>query len=164
MAFDTFLKVEGVDGESTDEKHPKWIEIISFSHGFNQPPSATVSSSGGASSGRVNMQDFSVVKRFDSASTKLYEACCTGKHFPTVKVEFCRADGTSKMKYMEIKMSQVMVSSVRPGGTSGDDVPLEEVAFNFGKIEWTYIPQDRKTGAGQGNIAAGWDLQLNKKI
>jgi type VI secretion system secreted protein Hcp len=165
MAFDAFVKVEGVDGESQDDKHKKWIEVLSFSHGMSQPPSAVVSSAGGAGSGRVNIQDFSIVKHIDSASPKLYEACCTGKHFPSVKMELCRAGG-DKLKYMEIKMSQVMVSSVRPGGSSGsgDEVPLEEVAFNFGKIEWTYVPQARGTGAGAGNIAAGWDLMLNKKV
>ena len=43
----------------------------------------------------------------------------------------------------------------------GDEVPLEEVAFNFGKINWTYTQQDRKTGAGMGNVSAFWDLTKN---
>ena len=167
MAFDAFLKIDGVDGESTDEKHPKWIEVLSYSHGMNQPPSSTRSSTGSASSGRVNMQDLSVVKHLDSATPKLSVACCTGQHFPNVKLEIWRAtqDG-GKVKYMEYKMNNVLVSSVRPGGSSqgGDDVPLEEVGFNFGKIEWTYTHTDRKTGAGAGNISGGWDLELNKKI
>ena len=30
MAFDAFLKIEGIDGESTDDKHQKWIEILSY--------------------------------------------------------------------------------------------------------------------------------------
>lgn len=165
MAFDAFLKVEGIDGESNDAKHVKWIEILSYSHGLSQPPSATVSSSGGAGSGRVNMQDFSIVKHLDSASVKLAEACCTGKHIPKVSLEICRAGG-DKLKYMEYKMSTVMVSGVRPGGSAkgGDEVPLEEVSFNFGKIEWGYVPQDRKTGAGAGNLTAGWDLMKNVKV
>jgi type VI secretion system secreted protein Hcp len=165
MAFDAFLKIDGIPGESKDEKHPDWIEILSYSHGVSQPPSATVSSAGGAGSGRVNMQDFSVVKHIDKASAKVAEACCTGKHIPTVVLEICRAGG-DKLKYMEYKLATVMVSSVRPGGTAhgGDEVPLEEVSFNFGKIEWTYTQQDRKTGAAAGNVSAGWDLQKNVKI
>jgi type VI secretion system secreted protein Hcp len=165
MAFDCFLKIDGIDGESTDGAHAKWIEILSFSHGMSQPPSSVVSSSGGAGSGRVTMQDFSVVKHLDSASPKLALACCTGQHIPSVKIEVCRAGG-DKVKYMEYKMSTVMVSSVRPGGSAhaGDEVPLEEVAFNFGKIEWTYTHQDRGTGGGSGNISGGWDLQKNLKI
>ena len=31
-----FLKIEGVPGESTDEGHADWIEVMSFSHGVSQ--------------------------------------------------------------------------------------------------------------------------------
>jgi type VI secretion system secreted protein Hcp len=165
MAFDCFLKIDGVPGESTDAKHADWIELLSFSHGMSQTASSVVSSAGGATGGRVNMQDFSVVKHLDKASPKLAELCCTGKHIPTIKIELCRAGG-DKLKYMEYKLTNSIVSSVRPGGASqgGDEVPLEEVNFNFGKIEWTYIKQKRADGAGGGQVAAGWDLEKNAKV
>ncbi|RPI28009.1 MAG: type VI secretion system tube protein Hcp [Acidobacteria bacterium] len=163
MGFDAFLEIEGVKGESTDDKHKGWIEIQSFSHGMSQPISSTVSSSGGAAAGRVNMQDFSVVKFLDSASPELAKLCCTGRHVPKVTVELWRAGG-EKVKYMEYLMENVMVSSVRPGGTSngGEDLPLEEVSFNFGKMEWKYYPQDRAKGSASGHVGFKWDLQANK--
>ena len=37
MAFDAFLKVDGIPGESTDDKHKDWIEVLSFNHGVSQP-------------------------------------------------------------------------------------------------------------------------------
>jgi type VI secretion system secreted protein Hcp len=164
MAFDCFLKIDGIDGESTDAAHKNWIELVSFTHGMSQTASSVVSSSGGGTSGRVNMQDFSVVKHFDSATPKLAEACCTGKHFPTIQMDICRAGG-DKLKYMEYKLTESIVSSVRPGGSAqgGDEVPLEEVSFNFGKIEWTYTHQKRADGSGGGVVASGWDLRTNVK-
>jgi hypothetical protein len=30
MAFDTFLKIDGIPGESTDDKHKDWMEISLF--------------------------------------------------------------------------------------------------------------------------------------
>lgn len=36
MASDFFVKIEGIDGESSDKAHSKWIEVISFSHGAMQ--------------------------------------------------------------------------------------------------------------------------------
>ena len=27
MAFDAFIKIDGIPGESTDEKHKEWIEV-----------------------------------------------------------------------------------------------------------------------------------------
>jgi type VI secretion system secreted protein Hcp len=67
---------------------------------------------------------------------------------------------------MEYKMSDCIVSSVRPGGSSqgGETLPLEEVSFNYGKIEWTYTQQKRTDGSGGGNVAAGWDLEKNAKL
>jgi bacteriocin-like protein len=32
-AYDAFLKIDGIPGESTDDKHKDWIEILSFNHG-----------------------------------------------------------------------------------------------------------------------------------
>ena len=34
MAFDAFLKIDGIPGESTDDKHKDWIEILSFDFGM----------------------------------------------------------------------------------------------------------------------------------
>ncbi len=49
MAFDAFLKLDGIPGESTDDKHKDWIELLSYNWGATQMGSATASSSGGAS-------------------------------------------------------------------------------------------------------------------
>lgn len=161
MAFDAFLKIDGIPGESTDDKHKDWIEITSFSHSLEQPASATASSAGGATAERVNHSTFNFTHLLDKASPKLYEACCTGKHIKEVTLELCRAGG-DKMKYMEIKMEQVIVSSVAPSGAAGQDFPSEAVRLSYGKIKWTYTQQKRADGAGGGNVSAGWDLTTNK--
>jgi len=167
--FDAFLKITGPDvkGESKDEAHKEWIEVLSFSHGISQPASTTRSSSGGAGSGRANVQDFSVVKHLDQASPVLFQACCTGQHFAKVVFHLRRAgtgaDKGSKDPYMVYTMTDAIVSSVRPGGTAhgGDDVPLEELSLNFGTIKWEYKVQDRKTGALGGTAMGSWNLEKN---
>jgi type VI secretion system secreted protein Hcp len=161
MAFDTFLKIDGIPGESTDSKHKDWIELLSFSHGLHQPASATASSAGGATAERVNHQDFNITKMLDKASPKIYEGCCTGKHLKDVTIEMCRAGG-DKMKYMEIKLENVIISSVSTSGSSGGEFPSESISFNYGKIKWNYIQQKRADGSGGGNVPAGWSLEENK--
>lgn len=165
MAFDAFMKIEGIPGESTDDKHKEWIEILSYSYGVTQPASASASTAGGASAERCDHQDFSIVKALDKATPKLFEACCTGQHIKEIKLELCRAGG-DKVKYMEYKLTNVIVSSVRPSGSAqgGESLPLEEVTLNYGKIELTYTQQKREDGSGGGNVSAGWDLQTNKKV
>lgn len=163
MAFDAFLKIDGIPGESTDDKHKDWIEVLSFSHGLSQPTSGSVSSGGGRTSERCEHAPYSIVKALDKASPKIALSCCNGNHISEIKIELCRAGG-DKQKYMEYKMSDVIVSSVRPGGSSqgGETLPLEEVAFSYGKIEWTYTETDHKTGKPKGNVASNWDLHANK--
>jgi type VI secretion system secreted protein Hcp len=165
MAFDAFLNVDGIPGESTDDAHADWIEVLSYSTGVSQTASGSASSGGGASSERADFQDFSIVKGLDKASPKLSVACADGTHISEVVLELCRAGG-EKLKYMEYKLTDCIVSSCRPGGSSGgaETLPLEEVSFNYGKIEWTYTQQKRADGSGGGNVAAGWDLEKNVKV
>jgi len=163
MAFDSFIKIDGIPGESLDDKHKDWIEVLSFQFGMNQPASATASSVGGGTSERVNVHDFTFTKQMDKASPKLYELCCSGKHIANIAVEMCRAGG-DKVKYMDVKMEQVVISSVVPVGAAqnADGFPEETVTLNFGKVKWTYTQQKRADGTGGGNVTGGWDLTANK--
>jgi type VI secretion system secreted protein Hcp len=160
MAFDAYLKIDGIPGESTDDKHKDWIEVLSFSWGVSQPASRTASSAGGASHERADFQDFSVVKLLDKASPKLALQCANGKHIKAVTCELCRSGG-DKLKYMEYKMTDCIISSVSVGGGGGGE-PTESLAINYGKIEWTYTQQKRADGSGGGQVAANWDLTTNK--
>ncbi len=162
MAFDAFLKIDTIPGESTDDKHKDWIEILSYSWGVSQPATGSRSTGGARSAERVNVQDFSIVHSIDKASPKLFLSCCKGEHIKGVTVELCRATG-DKQKYMEYKLTDVLVSSVRPGGSSkgGETLPLEEVSFNYGKLEITYTQTDT-TGKPKGDVKANWDLVQNK--
>jgi type VI secretion system secreted protein Hcp len=162
MPADMFLKIEGIDGESSDDAHSDWIEVLSYSHGVSQQASATASSSGGGTVQRADFQDLSIVKELDKASPKLSLKCAAGEHIPTIKLELCRSGG-DKLIYMEYELSEVIVSSISVGG-GGGGVPTESVTFNYSKIKWNYIQQKRADGAGGGNIPASWSLALNKEV
>ena len=162
MAFDTFMKISTIPGESTDDKHKDWIELLSFNIGVSQPATGSASSGGARSAERCEHQDFNCVKSVDKATPKLFHACCIGEHIGNVDVEVCRNTGT-KQKYLEFKMYDVLVSSVSPGGSSkGETLPLESLSLNYGKIEWIYTETDHKTGKPMGDVKGGWDLIANK--
>ena len=65
---------------------------------------------------------------------------------------------------MKYDMTDVIVTSCRPGGSAqgGEALPLEEVSFNYGKIEWKYIQTDHRTGGPGGAVPAHWDVVTNK--
>jgi type VI secretion system secreted protein Hcp len=166
MASDMFLKVDGIDGESSDDKHPGEIEVLSYSWGVKQQRSGSASSAGSLSTGRADFSDFSIVKAIDKASPTLALACADGTHLKSVKLELCRAGG-DKQPYMEYKFSDVIITSFRPGGNNNGDtetLPLEEVSFAYGKAEWKYTQTKVQGGKGSGNVAGGWDLTKNAKL
>ena len=56
MAFDTYIKIDTVDGEATQAKHEKWIEIYSFSWGASNPTTVGSGSGGLAGGQGVGLQ------------------------------------------------------------------------------------------------------------
>jgi len=77
-SVDYFLKLDGIQGESTDSKHKNEIDIESWSWSQNNDGSHAYGGGGGA--GKVNMHDFSFSMKHNKASPKLFLACATGDH------------------------------------------------------------------------------------
>ena len=163
MAQDDFIQIEGVDGESTDDKHKNWIELMSYNWGVSQMASAVASSSGGGTSQRADFQDFAFTKLIDKASPMLFLKCASGAHIPKVTVELCRAGGDEKVVYMKYTMTNVIISSYSVGGGGGGE-GTESITLNYGKKEVEYVQQKRADGAGGGTVSAGWNLETNKKV
>lgn len=163
MAFDAYLKIEGLDGESTSKGMEKQIEIESFTWGVSN--SATVGSqAGGLSGGKANIGAFTVTKGVDKASPNLMLAACDGSHFKSATVTFRKATGSSGQKPFEIlKFTECMVSSYQmSGATGGDDTPRESVSFEFAKVEMEYYTQ-KSDGSTSKAGNTGWDRIKNAK-
>ena len=158
---DYFLKIDGVDGESTDDKHKGEIEIASWSMGATN--AGSFSSGGGGGTGKVSMNNFNIVKKTDKASAKLFTACCTGEHLKQATL-VCRKAGGEQQEFLTIILTSVLVSSYQTSGSSGSDViPMEQVSMDFGKIEYKYKEQ-KPDGSLGGEVVGGWDVTTNKKV
>ena len=158
---DYFLKIDGVDGESTDDKHKGEIEIASWSMGATN--AGSFSSGGGGGTGKVSMGNFNIVKKTDKASAKLFTACCTGEHLKQATL-VCRKAGGEQQEFLTIILTSVLVSSYQTSGSSGSDViPMEQVSMDFGKIEYKYKEQ-KPDGSLGGEVVGGWDVTTNKKV
>lgn len=159
-AVDYFLKLQGIDGESTDAKHAGEIEVLSWSFGATQAGSFGAGSGGGA--GKVQMQDFHFVMKINKASPKLMLACATGEHIKSAKLT-CRKAGGDQQEYMSMTLSDALVSSYQTGGSAGDAIPTDQFSLNFSKIEYEYKPQ-KQDGTLDSPVKTGYDLKANKKI
>jgi type VI secretion system secreted protein Hcp len=161
MAVDFFLKIEGIEGESQDEKHKGEIDIESWSWGEAQAASAG-RGAGGGGAGKVSMQDFAFVMRANKASPKLMLSCATGDHIKEAKLT-CRKAGGEQQEYMTVRLEDVVVSSYTTSGSAGDGVPFDQFAMNFAKIEFEYKPQ-KPDGSLDSPVKTGYDLLKNKKV
>ena len=159
-SVDFFLKIDGIAGESTDDKHKGEIELESWSFGATN--SSSFSSGGGAGVGKVKVNEFKFKKKVDKASANLFTYCCTGEH-PKTATLVCRKAGKDQQEFLKIELSPVYISSYDVDGSSGDEVPMEDVALSFGKIKFEYKPQ-KPDGTLDAPIAGGWDITMNKKV
>ena len=158
---DYFLKIEGVDGESTDDKHKGEIEILSYSLGGTNAGSGAAG--GGSGQGKVDLHDFSFVKKVDKSSAKLFAAMCSGHHYGTATLT-CRRAGKEQQEYLTVALSQVFVSSFTQLGNDADEtIPSDSVTLNFVKIEVKYKEQ-KEDGSLGGEVIGGWDGKANKVI
>lgn len=160
MAIDMFLKLGDIKGESQDKTHAGEIDVLSWSWGMSQ--SGTTNTGGGASAGKVSVQDIAVTTFFDAATPAVMLACCNGKHFKEAKLTVCKA-GTTPLEYIKVTMKNVLVSSVSTGGSIGEDRLTENITLNFAeyKVEYTLQKADGSAGAV---IGAGWNIAKNVKV
>jgi type VI secretion system secreted protein Hcp len=158
---DCFLKVEGVEGESTDAKHKGEIDLESWNWGESQTGSHSAGGGGGA--GKVVMQDLHFMMKVSKASPKLMLACATGEHFKKA-VLTCRKAGKDQQEYYKVTLTDLLVSSYQTGGTSsGDGVPTDQISLNFSRIEFEYKEQ-KPDGSVGSPVKAGYDLKAMKKV
>jgi len=156
---DYFLKIDGIDGESTDNKHKNEIDVLSWSWGETQ--SGTMAGGGGGGAGKVAMQDFHFVMKVNKASPKLLQACACGEHIKKA-VLICRKAGKDQQEYLKITLSDLIVSSYQTGGSSGSDIlPTDQISLNYSKIEVEYKEQ-KADGTLGGAVKGGWNLKENK--
>jgi|SRR5581483_11722788 len=139
MAFDAFLKIDGIEGESSDKVHSKEIEVLSWSWGADNH-----SATGGGGAGQPAQGSlFEFTHRLDKASPQLMLACAAGTPANGAQLSVRRTVNDKVVEYLYIKMTNVIVSSFQQSGHGSSDTPTESVSLAFAKIEMDYYPVSR---------------------
>ena len=162
MSSDNYMKINDIPGESTAPGHEGSIEILSYSLGTAM---STIerSTSGSPTHGAPHGQDVVVSKTADAASPLMYAFCCQGKNLKDVIISVNRTDGAGgQVEYLQIKMTDTIISSFQHGGANGGGVPTDTVSLNYGTIEVTYTKTTSADPGGQGNVQGGWNYVTNQ--
>jgi type VI secretion system secreted protein Hcp len=131
-AVDMFLKIPGIDGESTDEKHKSEIDVLAWSWGGSTGPGKSVC-----------VQDLSLTKYVDAASPGLIMNNVMGQVIPTATL-VVRKGGEAQLEYLTLTLKNVTVSAYSTGGSGGEDRLTESVTLRFQTLEGKYQKQDAK--------------------
>ena len=156
-----FIKIEGIKGESTDDKHKDEIDVLSWSWGLEQSGAIHPGPGGGGGAGKVSVHGLSITKRTDAATPKLMLTCANGRRIKEALLTV-RKPGGNQLEFVRIKMNDVLVSSVSDS-VSGDDSITENVALNFSKVEVDYVRQKPDGSTGE-TIQFKWDFSANKPV
>ncbi|EHR70515.1 hemolysin-coregulated protein (uncharacterized) [Burkholderiales bacterium JOSHI_001] len=160
MAVDFFLKIDGIPGESKDDKHKGEIDVLAFSWGLTQHGIGHVG--GGSGAGKVQFQDLSFTHYVDKATTDLMFSCASGKHIKTATL-IARKAGGKPLEYIKIVMNDILVSSVSTGGSGGEERQTENVTLNFAEVKVDYVEQ-KADGSGEAAKNMGWSVLKNAKV
>lgn len=153
-ALKAYLKVGEISGDSSDEIHYQWSEILSYDISVQNtgwPPGAHGTSA-------PTFSDMYVTKLSDSASPYYLKGVWLGQQFEEARLEV--ADPTTGYLSVAWLFQDVILSAYN---TVFDEQLLELVAIDFGRVRYSYYP-DPMSGAIEfdfdRNTNAPWDTAV----
>jgi type VI secretion system secreted protein Hcp len=156
-----FLKVDGIPGESTDDRHRNEIDVTSWSFGVtNAAPGR--GGGGGTGTGRPAFDELHVDARINSATPLLFKACASGQHIRTAVLTGERVTGAAGSEFLTYALEDVTIRGVEHADTV-DAAPTDRVALGYGRIRISYRPQNPDGSLGAA-VTAGWDVRANHSL
>ena len=158
MEVSIFLKLDGIEGESTDEGHQNEIKLTSFSFtAFNS--SSYNNASKTVSKGQANMGDIAGTMEVDKTSVSLFKACASGKVIPKGVISFQSNVGDDKkIDFLKYELDNVVVNTYNFSASSMAD---ESFSLTYAKIKQIYDQRDEK-GTSKGKVEGFFDVLQNK--
>ena len=153
-----FAKYEGIDGESDDANHGKWIDVLSIDWGAHKPGGGMTGQS--RRRGAAVVEDLSLTMEYEKASPKLQEKCLKGEVIPKLEIETTATYGGARATYLRFELKNVMVTSYQMHASVNDDVgpPTVVIGNNFEEVKVTYTEYDRE-GSSKGNVETEFKVE-----
>ena len=152
-----FAKYDGVDGESKDQNHDKWVDVLSIDWGAHKPGGGMTGQS--RRRGAAVVDDLTLTIEYEKASPKLQEKCLKGEVIPKLEIEQTASYGGARATYLKFELKNVMVTSFQVNASGNDQTPPTVVlSNNFEEIKVTYTEFDDE-GASKGNVETEFKVE-----
>lgn len=154
MSTSTFIKFDGIDGESTHKDHKGEIEVLSWDWGLTATPGTP---GGGSGTGKATPKELRIVHRYDKASPLLSKNAASGRSMARAVLS-ARKSGEGQKDFFKVTMKEVFITSVSVSAAAPDVEAVEEVAMSYRAIEFAYSPQNSKGSLG-APVQFKWDIK-----
>ena len=153
-----FAKYEGIDGESKDSNHDKWIDVLSVDWGVHKPGGGATGQS--RRRGAAVVEDMTLTIEYEKAAPKLQEKCLKGGIIPKLEVECTATYGGARETYLKYELKNVMVTAVQVNASGNDEAgpPTVVMQNNFEEIKVTYTEFDDE-GSSKGNVETEFKVE-----
>ena len=149
-----FLLLDQIPGDSVDDEHAKWIDVLSYSFGASN--SSTLTGSGWSSS-KPSVQQLHLTTFQGSQSPLLFLRTMNGKHLASALLQGVTG-GESPSRFVEIELKDVLVASYGVGG-SGGNPSNDQFSLAFGSIRYSIYLQS-PDGSEQA-ITSTWNVRTS---
>ena len=153
MAVDYFLDIDGIPGESQDDKFKDKIQVLSWSWGASN--TSSVGGTGGSGQGKVDISDFSMMLHFDKSTPKFFKSICKGDHVVKGTMSCVKA-GANGQPYLKVNFSEIFITSLQMSASS--ETPAVSLSFTYNEIGIDYSIQDEK-----GNLKSTGEVKYSTK-
>ncbi len=155
-----YLRVDGVQGELTDDLHKGWLEVRAYEH---QPhiwgdPQVTE----GGKPDDLRAFRLTVSRPVSKATPALLLQYCQQTPIPTITLELWREGGSAPRKMMVYTHHECALNAIRNvKGLAADEPPTEELTFVCLAMEWAYTEYD-DNGVAKPEVRTQWDTRTAK--
>lgn len=159
-----YVKFADIDGESKDQSHDKWCDILSFNQVIHKP--------GGGATGATRRRaeatsDIILRKQIDKTSPKIQEAMLRGTILPTIEIHIEKplASGVPVI-YYTYELTNAQITDYYIGDERRKEeqlepleatVPIEEIKITYEEIKVRYTEFDEH-GQPYGFVEYIWNF------
>jgi type VI secretion system secreted protein Hcp len=148
MPMPCHMELEGmkqgkIEGSCDMQGREGTVLVFAMNHDIHIPRDPQT----GLGSGKRIHGPLTVVKEYDKASPKLYQALCTGEHMKNVKLKWYRINPQGNEEhYFTHLLEDAIVVEIKPYMPIAflkENEPyrhMEEVSFTYSKIKWVWEP------------------------
>jgi type VI secretion system secreted protein Hcp len=134
-AADYYLKLAGIEGESTDRLHPRWIELINVTWEIGVARGIAGCTPGRECRGNAASEHVTITKATDRTTLDFATARQAARRFPSAILHLVK-NGAVVGTYIFQGLAVSDYREVRQGGRA-----TEQITMTFQKVEWSHATQ-----------------------